>query len=631
MSVIAPVPADVLPVGPSIDDPDNFDAEADAFVAAQRPFGIQMNALGSNVFANAQDAAASATASSGSAGAASGSATAAHTSELAAAGSATAAHDSELAAAGSAAAAAGAQVTATSTTSVAIGYGAKTFATQAGKQFVVNGPIIAVSASDPTKYVGGTLASYSGTSLTITSTAIGAGTGTANDWNITIAGVQGPAGGITGSATGALNELKGTAPASSATPDIWGAGGNLVPINFTTAITGFPNAPQAGARRTLRAAAAFPLTAGANLTVRGGTRTVQIGDDVEVVADTISTFTATITKASGVATAAQVFTRMAVYLTSGTHVAKVNGPHRHYLVGAGAGGGKSEGSTVSVAYNATGGGAGGLAVKDTDSAIGDTFTFSAGAPGAGTNSAVGAGTAGGVSTVTGPGVSLTANGGAAGQGTATAAALAGSAGGTATGGDYNYTGGGSGSCGAHIGTNHLHHATGGGAVAWSGVGYPSGNASTTYAITFASAAATGGAGVGGKSGNATVVSGDGLVRSGGGGAVGASADRTLAGTPTDGAGAPDYAMAYPVNVTANGSGANGNPSYKAGGGSGAIIDSSVVQPATAFGGTGAVAMNSGSAASVGAAGWGGGGGAVATPGGNTYSGNGGIAVYIVIY
>jgi hypothetical protein len=61
MTVTAPVPADVLPIGPSTDDPDNFDTEADAFVTAQRPFGIQMNALGQNVYANALDAAASAT------------------------------------------------------------------------------------------------------------------------------------------------------------------------------------------------------------------------------------------------------------------------------------------------------------------------------------------------------------------------------------------------------------------------------------------------------------------------------------------------------------------------------------------------------------------------------------------
>ncbi len=70
MSVIAPVPADVLPIGPSTDDPDNFDIESDAFVAAQRPFGIQMNALGQNVYANALDAAASATAAQAQANAA---------------------------------------------------------------------------------------------------------------------------------------------------------------------------------------------------------------------------------------------------------------------------------------------------------------------------------------------------------------------------------------------------------------------------------------------------------------------------------------------------------------------------------------------------------------------------------
>lgn len=51
-----PPPADgpALPPAPSQDDPDNFDAEADASFLAQIPFQAEMQALKSNVYGNAQ-------------------------------------------------------------------------------------------------------------------------------------------------------------------------------------------------------------------------------------------------------------------------------------------------------------------------------------------------------------------------------------------------------------------------------------------------------------------------------------------------------------------------------------------------------------------------------------------------
>ena len=69
-------------------------------------------------------------------------------------------------------AATGTVLTGTSTTPLVIGTGNKTLATQAGKQYAANIFITAVSASDPTRFMSGTVASYAGTALTIAVTAV---------------------------------------------------------------------------------------------------------------------------------------------------------------------------------------------------------------------------------------------------------------------------------------------------------------------------------------------------------------------------------------------------------------------------------------------------------------------------
>lgn len=57
MTVItAPVLATPLPPAPSTNDPDNFDNLADARLAAEGPFGDQLNAMALNVYANASEA-----------------------------------------------------------------------------------------------------------------------------------------------------------------------------------------------------------------------------------------------------------------------------------------------------------------------------------------------------------------------------------------------------------------------------------------------------------------------------------------------------------------------------------------------------------------------------------------------
>ncbi len=84
-----------------------------------------------------------------------------------------------------------AKLTGTSTTSVEIGTGSKVFTTQADKDF--NGNNVRVySDADPTNFMDG-LASYSGTTLTVTVTAIG-GSGTFTDWTIRVNGARGATG-----------------------------------------------------------------------------------------------------------------------------------------------------------------------------------------------------------------------------------------------------------------------------------------------------------------------------------------------------------------------------------------------------------------------------------------------------
>lgn len=102
-----------------------------------------------------------------------------------------------------AAASSAANLQGTSTTSVVIGTGSKVFTIQAGMAFTVGRFVLVSSAANPANYMHGQITAYSGTSLTVNVTNIG-GSGTLNDWNITVSGTQGsqgPAGNITNIAT----------------------------------------------------------------------------------------------------------------------------------------------------------------------------------------------------------------------------------------------------------------------------------------------------------------------------------------------------------------------------------------------------------------------------------------------
>ena len=123
-----------------------------------------------------------------------------------AATSATASASSATAAASSATTAAATATTlsgASSTTSLAIGTGSKAFTVAAGLAFIAGDYVIATSNSGVSNYMHGQIASYSGTTLTLTSANVG-GSGTKTDWTIRRSGPLGATGatGSTGS-TGA--------------------------------------------------------------------------------------------------------------------------------------------------------------------------------------------------------------------------------------------------------------------------------------------------------------------------------------------------------------------------------------------------------------------------------------------
>lgn len=110
-------------------------------------------------------------------------------------------------------------------------------------------------------------------------------------------------GSITGTinTNSSVNEAKAADVASSATPDIWSGNGNTLHITGTITITGFANAPQAGATRRLIFDASTPLTTSSNLLITGVASGTTVGfaagDVVDVVADTVSIFRLVTSKA----------------------------------------------------------------------------------------------------------------------------------------------------------------------------------------------------------------------------------------------------------------------------------------------------------------------------------------------
>lgn len=317
---VAPVPTPLIQRG----DRATFSDRVDIFVTWLEGAPVDFKALGDNVLNNANEAFALAAAASGSASAAAGSATAASGSATAAAASAvtaggyataaatsaTNAATSETNAAASAAAAAAmaAAFTGTSASSVTIGTGAKTFMTQTGEQYTAGVTLSFVSQANVTNFMIGQATSYnSGTGQLDANITVTGGSGTFNDWNISLAGVQGaqgpqgPAGNLSGGQLlGALDELKAPNIAAAATTNVWALAGNSATLTGTTPVVSFGTASQAGAKRTLIAAAATPLTNGANLLLPGNVNyTCSVGDRLEIYAETTTQARVSIWKADG--------------------------------------------------------------------------------------------------------------------------------------------------------------------------------------------------------------------------------------------------------------------------------------------------------------------------------------------
>ena len=168
-------------------------AATEAATAVLIPLVAQAETAAGNSADSAAAAADSASDATGSAAAASGSAGEA-------ASSAQDAADSALDAASQAAALSG-----TSTTSVAVGAGAKTFATQTGKQFTAGMSVKVISQSAPLIWMAGDVTSYnSATGNLVVAVAVTNGSGTFSAWRIVIAGVQG----VAGTAPGILREAR---------------------------------------------------------------------------------------------------------------------------------------------------------------------------------------------------------------------------------------------------------------------------------------------------------------------------------------------------------------------------------------------------------------------------------------
>lgn len=197
---------------------------------------------------------------------------------------------------------------------------------------------------------------------------------------------------------------------------------------------------------------------------------------------------------SGVKTAVGGVAYQQIVCDSKTVVATMDGVYLITAIGAGGSGAKNASAN---GMAATGGGAGGFCQKKIRLKIGDPIMCTVGAGGEGVAGGVN-GNSGGATVVKAGGFLLTAKGGAGGTQSTGAVTVPGAAGGMAYGGDANVQGGGSGSA-TTVAVALCNAQTGGGAVGIYGIGYPSGNASSSGAYY----AITGGAGVGGSSGSVT--------------------------------------------------------------------------------------------------------------------------------
>lgn len=523
-----PPPADL----PQRGDRATFSNRVDAWVTwFSTVILTQLAAIVANAYANAVDAAASATAALGYRNTALTYRDAAQAARDLSQGYRDTALTYRNQAEGFAAAAltsannAGTTISATSTSSVAIGAGNKTFVVGTGKQFPVGVPVIAVNPAAPDNYVTGPVVSYTGGNLVIGATDFG-GTGTFASWNIAIAGVRGPVGGTAGGTlTGAINEKKGTDVTSAAMIDPWATGGNLMALLGNATITALANAPQAGARRTLIVKGTPTITSNANIIVKGGTATLLAGDEIDIEAETTTTFLVDVRRGAGLL--ASVFTHQRLMKSSGMFVPKVTAVHKVTLFpvcGSGGAVGNTQGSC------ATGGGSGGICIglRMLVAGTGYMVNLGSGAAAITYNGSPVNGSAGGASTFAVSGYpTMTANSGQGGN-AALVGPLLGGLPGTATGGDINITGARGGNITGSTATGL--YATGGAAVGLQGASYSGGDIVTGGSV----ATASGGAAAGGKGGDAAQGGRGGGAGAGGPGGDALAGDNGVAGVNLDG-------------------------------------------------------------------------------------------------
>jgi hypothetical protein len=521
------MPITPLPTPPSRDDPVNFASRADSFMTALPNFATDANALAVAVNNNAtaasqsvSNATAQAVLAQGFASNASSSASAALTSKNLASESQTAA----AASAASAAALAGAFV-GTSTSSLTIGLGTKSFTTQTGEQYTSGIWITAVSSGNASNYMFGQVTSYSGSLLVVNIQATG-GSGTLADWNLSLAGVRGPAGeGVTPQAIGFTLT----------------AGTTVKTLTVDTDVTASQLVTLAGSQTLSNKALASPNVTG-RLSIGGS-----YGSSGQVLMSQGSSDPVWSTPSSG---------NLNVFSSSGTWT-KPSGVNfiRVEAWGAGGGGGSGQSGAVTTAAGGGGGGGGCTIAVFPASTVASSVAVLIGAGGSGGASVTGTtsliGNTGGDTTfgsylraVGGSGGTIAtynAGGYGGGNGFSTTAGY-GSAGGAQSGtqgrGNHAEYGGGSG--GAGNVSNQLWGA-GGGNSQWGGPGgaggCPVNNSNGSYALPAGSSTDTllsffGGAacGVNGSAGGSGVTPFRDILPVGGGGGGGGSSAQSFGQT-----------------------------------------------------------------------------------------------------
>lgn len=193
-----------------------------------------------------------------------------------------------------------------------------------------------------------------------------------------------------GSLAGAVNWIKGSNVASSATTDIGAATGNVVDVTGTTTITSLGSTGQAGAVRVVRFTGVLLLTYhSANLILPGAASITTAANDVAVFVSLGggSWYCAAYQRASGQAVISnQVTPNQQTFTSSGTWTKPSTGTYARVQVwGAGGGGGSS---------NTFSGGGGGGSYKEAVfllSSLGSTESVTIGAGGSGSTGGTGGG------------------------------------------------------------------------------------------------------------------------------------------------------------------------------------------------------------------------------------------------